>query len=412
MRKTIIKALPFIFMFALSAGSVFMSCATTQPGSGNPGKEEFITLNTGKSDDGRILTTWVFSRIESVMVVDYHDRSRKMEIRPEEWSYDSGTTEIKILKKIPYDECIVHLEGYNHFPNTFVLAGSKTGGDILVILENRLAIEGYDYRIENEGGKIVFRDDISLSDSQWHIQYETPNGQSSIGEWEPEDMDQMAYLEAGHRKRFLDRWYDTQETLWFFEGPFSADEPPFLVSRKPSQEELRLFKSHPVSVLKYRLDTSDAKLSRELGFRTALPEMISFAEREEEITISGKLIDEYAREGKLHRELYTIFDVTRQGKEGRMFELIMSKTLPDKGMKEEDEWIIGEETFDLAFPVRVVRSWGMRTSSMEGKPEAVRLSSWSWEDNGIHFSVTSDTSDDDLCMLFISRIISYRNGKK
>ena len=410
MIKKIMRALPFIFMFALSTGSVIISCATTQSGGGISGKEEFITLNTGKSDDGRIFTTWVFSKIESVMVVDYNDRSRKMEIRKGEWSYDNETTEIKILKEIPYDECVVHLEGYSLFPETFVLAGCKNGGDILVIFENRLAIEGYDYKTENEGKKIVFRDDIKLTSSQWHIQYETPEGRASIGEWKTEDMNKMAYLEAGHRKRFLDRWHDTQETLWFFEEPFSADEAPLLVSRKPSKEELWSFKSYPVSVLKYRLDASDAKLDRELGFKTALPENISFAEKEGSITISGKFIDEYASDGRLHRELYTTFAVKQDGKDNRMLELVMSKTLPDKGTREEDEWIISKETTNPGLPVHVMRSWGMRTYSMEGKPEAIKISRWDWEDNGVYFSVTADTADDKLSMLFISRIISYRNG--
>ncbi|MBI9108692.1 MAG: hypothetical protein JEZ04_18245 [Spirochaetales bacterium] len=212
MIKSICRVLPFWAMFIIATGSVIVSCATT-PAINN---DTSISLNTGRSMNGETYTLWVFDEIQSVIIVNLVDRSRKIELACGEWSYDPATTELRILKEIPFQEYVASIEGNVLFPHTFVLNDIEEEEALAVILEDRLAIAGYDYSFEPENNQLVFRNDVNIKNISWCISYKTPGGSSMSGEWEADEQDKIEYLMAEHQKRYLDSWYDRQDSFWFF----------------------------------------------------------------------------------------------------------------------------------------------------------------------------------------------------
>lgn len=204
MKNHILKTVAFICMLLLSTGSVFLSCVTAAPEKRRT-SDAIAVVNTGKDDEGKIFSGWVYQHISSVMLIDDSDRSRKIELSSEQWRYNQSTSELELHLSIPFDDYIVHMEGEPLHPQQCVLHGiATTMDDLLVILDGRLAIEDYDYRISESGDRVVFRDDIDLRKHDWFIRYATQTGAASMGEWKPDDRDRLAYIEAEHSRRVLD----------------------------------------------------------------------------------------------------------------------------------------------------------------------------------------------------------------
>jgi hypothetical protein len=266
-------------MFILATGSVVLSCATA-PTAKAANRDAKIEVNTGPLQGGKLYTTWVFDRIQSVMIVDVSDRSRKIELAQKEWGYDPATTELTILREIPFKDYFAHIEGSQSLPHAFVLNEIKDETDLLVIISDRLAIKGYDYTFNEKESRLTFRNDVNLKESDWSIQYSTPYGGAMLGEWKPENADRMSYIEAEHRRRWLDSWYDRQTAFWFLDdarGEWKANpnQPPALIRRAASPKELADMKSAPLNVVKFRTETKDQELSREIGFDARVPRLLS-----------------------------------------------------------------------------------------------------------------------------------------
>ena len=117
MKKTICRVIPFFAMFIIAVGSVVVSCATASA----INDDTFISLNAGRSVNGKTYTVWVFDEIKSVIIVNLDDRSRKIELAGDEWSYDPSTTELIILKEIPFSNYVATVQGDALFPTSFVL---------------------------------------------------------------------------------------------------------------------------------------------------------------------------------------------------------------------------------------------------------------------------------------------------
>ncbi len=407
MKKTVTRVLPFIFVLLLSTGSVFLSCATA-PLSHSYGSD-YTYVNTGEREDGRIFTTWVFSEIQSIVIVNIDDRSEKIELSSDDWDYNPETTEITIKKKIYFTDYIVHAEGKGVTPDTFILDDIKPESDLLVVLDNRLAIEGYDFTREISGKKLIFRNDVDLKKTDWLIQYSTDTGGSSIGEWKPENQDQMSYIQAEHQKRVLDAWYDRQDTFWFLEYSEKSGKKPFPVKRKATAEELSAFKSFPVSVIKYRTGTPYKELNRELGFNTSFPDTVFIEDLSEIFVLSGKMIEEYAEDGELKRKLL-IFYNNKNPTENITIELQL-KGKDSYTEREKPEWPIDEERINMGLPVNCSRQWSMLTKGLESMPEVVKTTTWTWSDDSVIYSVTADSSRENICRLFIGEIIAVRQKK-
>jgi hypothetical protein len=415
LNKSILKALPFLGMFILATGSVAVSCATA-PDSGKFPREEKISVNAGPALDGKIRTTWVFDRIQSVILMDENDHSRKIELSSNEWAYIPETTELAINKKVPFASFIARVDGFRTTPEKFILDGLTDTESLLVIRSDRLAIDGYDYTFDTGTKQLIFRNDVRLKDSDWSIQYDTNHGGVMLGEWKPESDDRMSYLEAEHRKRRLEAWYDRQTAFWFLDNTRIAewkanrDRQPELIQRPATAEELAKMKDEPVPVIKFRTGVKDAELSRELGFEARIPDLLG----EQGVAKTRpiwKTIVETSRNGNLERKLDVMYgDETKSGLDQYALDITLEKNGTQE--KADTEWMIDERTLDLGLPVHVVQLWGTQTSGLDERPTVARLSVWTWSDDDVHFSATADSANDERTASLIRQFIEARQKRK
>ena len=407
MENIILKSKVFLgILLLLASGCIIISCATS-PGK-NP--ETFVSLNIGRNSGGEIYTKWVFSDIRKITVTDCSVRSEKDVLSPGDWKYDNATTELTLLDSNYSPDCIITVEGSILLPNTFIFNDIVDDNDFLVIFNNRTCIEGYDYNYIKESKSLIFRDDINLKEDDWFISYSTAEGRGSIGEWKTENMDRLAYFEAEHRKRYLDSWYDRQETFWFLDPekePGDQGRKPLLVKRKAAPDELIRMKSFPVSVFKYRGGTEDSKLKKELGFNVPLPEIIYTDNPRREFRIFAKTIEEYSSSGVLCKKLHVFYeDGNADFSDSSMITVILSPLSVNYSKKEKAEWIISEQDIDLGRPVRKTGQWAMQTSGIDSSPEIIKLCSWKWTGRSAEFLVEAESSEEEVCESFISKIIS------
>ena len=377
-------------MFLLATGSVVLSCAT-----GSFRDDRLVSLKTEVSPEGKILTPWVLSEIQSVIIVDGRDRSRKIELTSEEWRYDGEKGELTLKKDIPFESSHAVVQGCYSTPPAFVLKNIRNYDDLLVILDNRLAIEGYDYTLDRESDRLLFREGVDLNREEWFIRYPGEEGTVGLGDGKPENRDRIAYLEAEHQKRFLDSWYDSQEAFWFIEEA-DGREKPQLVRRAPTDGERRDMKSFPVSVWKVRSDSPLSELSREMGFSLSLPEEISA----EEISylMTDKTIEESFRGGKLVRKLHISYE-----NGGNRVDLVLSS-------REEAEpavpgRVMDERIIDLGLPVCRVRQWGLVSQGMGEKPDVSSFTSWTWSKGNIRYYMGCESADEELYRALIRGIL-------
>ncbi|MDC7124197.1 MAG: hypothetical protein PQJ46_01430 [Spirochaetales bacterium] len=401
MKENLSRVWPFFCMLFLAMGSVIVSCTTTSAYQ----DKNIISLNTGIAEDGNIYTTWILDDIQSVIITDDYDRAKKIELSSDQWSYNNDTTEIKVFYDIPFSDFIVSVEGVHKSPNTFFLRGITVPEELLVILDGRLGIEGYDYTLDEQTDRLTFRNDIDLQMIPWYISYTTPEACTSIGEWTPESQDQIAYLEAEHRRRYLNLWYDKQEAFWFFEGDGTKAEPPALVKREASPKELAEFKSTPVSVIKMRHDSDFSELSKEMGFNVQLPEAVDTAEGSLSWKIFFKSIEEYSCDGKLKNELHVMYRLKGDIRENdRYIEIVVSSIASPDFQKEKTEPLIEKESLSIGVPVTRTRFWGMITTGTSDKPEAVMLTTWEWTYNEGLYYISTESTEEENCMDFIEQI--------
>jgi hypothetical protein len=417
MKKILSRALPFFFMFALAAGSVILSCATG-PSARASSRDAEISLNTASAIDGELYTTWVFGSIESVVIVDDGDRSRKIELARDEWQYDPATTRLTIARDLPFKDYFAHIEGVQSIPRSFVLNGISDVTDLMVVIGDRLAIEGYDYAFDEADSRLTFRDDVNLKATDWSIQYSTPRGGTLIGEWKPENDDRMAYLEAEHRKRWLDSWYDRQTAFWFLDET-TRDEwkghparPPALVRRAATARELIDMKSIPVNVMKFRSGAKDRDLSREVGFDARVPGKLTTDSPRAEFPLSWKTIEEYSRNGILGRKLNVVYeDGSGNGLDQYVVRISMETVDGVTAVTNEpgdDRWLIGEESVDLGVSARVSRRWGLESADYNAKPSVVCFSTWTWSEGPIRVLATADSANDARTEALLRQFIAAR----
>ena len=398
MKKRLFRILPFLGMFILATGSVVLSCTTT-----SIRDDSSIDLNINCSVDSEIFTAWVLKDIQSVIVVDESDHSRKIELTPDEWLYDYDTTELLILREIPFQEYFAKIEGRHTVPHSFVLSG-KADDDLLIIIDNRLAIEGYDYSIDTQTNHLVFRTGIDLKNTEWYIRYRTQEGGVGLGEWSAENQDQISYLEAEYQRRFLESWYDKQDSFWFFDNSGTPTEPPNLVKRKATSEELAAMKSYPMSVWKMRLDSDFSELSKEMGFDISLPKEINVDNPSILFKLFSKRIEEYCDNGKLLKRLHVMYENGKVISDN--YKLIdIEISLLQRKEEENPDHLIDESAIDLGTPVRRTRQWGIVTQHPDEKPKIKSLTSWSWSNGSVNFNVSGESSYEEIYQVLIHEII-------
>lgn len=227
--KKLLSALPFVAMFIFLAGSVLAARAIHSKPS------DVYPVNTLADQNGEAYTVRVFSSISSVIAVDMERHSRRKTISAGGYSYDPETTRLSLNAPLPFASTVLHIEGTASRPERFCLHDfAGVSSDLLVLLDGREAIEGYEYSYDRANRMLVFREDIRPEhDGLFHIMYETENGGScGFGNWGRKDGDRLSELQG----QWLARLHGT---------------PPLVV--------------------KDRSGISDRKLGREAGFKVQLP---------------------------------------------------------------------------------------------------------------------------------------------
>ena len=271
------KILPFLLMLVLILGSVVVSCATS-PQYRYSGKNtgNYLTMNTDRTLSGDIYTYQIFSHIDKVIVFNRSNRAEKIELSKEDWAYDSSIGLLTLKRDVKYKDIIIHIAGSAEKPVRFYLPGFRgEPEDLFVVLGKRLAINGFDYTFNPGTRTLIFRDDLDPEKESYSISYETESGGVGLGNWDPEDGDELAYLEAQHRREKLNRFYKSREEFYFFEAPAAPGDKPELVLRTPTPEEISAMMNYPVKVMKFRFRVSDKLISKEAGFDVSTPEEIT-----------------------------------------------------------------------------------------------------------------------------------------
>ena len=402
MRKPFLSLLPFLVALLFALGCVVVSCSTDPRVARGPGTAEVRDLNTGAGPDGRVFTSEVFSSVRSVIVFDSDDRSRRVELKEGEWEYDRETTELTILKSVPFKDPLVHVEGVSCVPRTFVLTYYSSGGDVLVVLGDRAAVEGLEYTLS--GNRLTFREDLDIETLKYHVSYQTEYGATSFGNLAVWEDDRFAYLEAERREKRIKESYARLQEDYFLEASPVPGAPPVVVRRPPTPEERKAVEDQPPVVFKMRMNASDAELSKELGFRVSLPAEVGGCRR------WSAMIEEESREGRLGLHLTVLYRRTDRGKYDPAATLQLGVRKAGEAPAEERRgaFLVSERTLDLGVPVRERRDWGLLTSSPNGEPDVVLMCSYEWEEEGALYSLVADASESDFYEAFIRTWLAAR----
>ena len=400
MKKTILSLLPFAATFALATGSVIAACAISSP--------ERTSINTGVDQDGRIYSNFVFTRIDSVTLINLRDRSKKTDLAAGSWDYDETTSELTIRNVENLKDYVVTVEGSYRKPPALILNAISSPESLLVILDRRLAVEGYDYTFDPESRCLTFRNDVNLDRSSWYVSYDTEIGSACIGNGNASDEqnDIIAYAEAEKRYNALKRFYESHSEFWFMDRGDGPDGKPELVFRKPTEKEWHDMTSYPVTVLKARPNAQYRKLSKEVGFNAKLPEEIAIS-GSESMKLILRMIEESTKGGTVRKSLTASY-----GNGSNDSFTLLSLSLNPGPQDQEGEYTIKEETVDLGLPVRKHTAWCMQSGNPEERPVLAQTISWTWTDGTVYCTIEGNAERAPRIESMIRKIIAFRNGKK
>ena len=226
--KKLLSALPFVLVFILLVGSVFVAKTIYSK------KNNEYFVNTAPTEDGKVYSTRVFKSISSIIAIDFENHSRKKEISSNLFFYNSETTEIKFQNfEFPFGKTVFHIEGESVQPESFCLYDFDGSGDeLLVLLNDHEAIKDLEYSYDEKSRKISFRSDINPEQNgKFLIMYHTKDGALHT------------FGNQGNDDKF-------SELQWNW---------------------LHRTQNAPAQVMKNRSDVSDKKLSKEVGFKIDLP---------------------------------------------------------------------------------------------------------------------------------------------
>ena len=403
MKRTLKGTVPFVVMFIVAVGSVVVSCVTS---SIDARGLDALSVNLGPDQDGRFFTVQTFDVIERIIVIDGADRSRRWEIPANEWEYDADTTELRLSGPLPTDEPILHVEGRTGRPHRFVLGSAGgTVEDLLVVLDGRLAIEGYDYRWNADEQTLVFQQDLDLTEAEYMIRYWTPQGSGGIGNWDGSDRDRMAYIEAHHRVGALRRQLDEGGAFWFLTPGEGAAAVPQLTRRAPTAEERRTMTAAAAAVRKPRFAVDDDQLSREVGFDARAPREVPIAGTDDPLTADGRYVVENAVDGALVRSVELFYRAPDQ----RGALVVSIHDAQYRPADDEDpRFVQSRDTLQLGLPVERVVMWGTRVSDPSQAPEVIPIAVYRWRDDRASFSLTVGLDRSREAETVIRQIVAYR----
>lgn len=188
-------------------------------------------------------TYFIYHQINKIEIVNADRKAQKQKLDIKDYFYDKKTGRITFLTPLPYENCIVKLNGVPGVPYSCYLQdfnGNKE--DLLVILNNMVAIEKKDYVYDPKTKMLTFRPDIDISHSSYYMVYYVQTENGVISKTISNDFnDTIAELQAVHNQNL-------------FGGP--------------------------LVIYKDRTGVSTSKVSKEVGFKIKLshPESITICE--------------------------------------------------------------------------------------------------------------------------------------
>lgn len=402
MKSIVRSTAPFLVMLVVALGSVVVSC-TTLDRAGAGGGEPFY-INTGMDAEGRVFTTQVLARIDRIILVDQADKSRRTEMKPGEWTYDPSTTEIVLARPSPYRNAAFHVEGRAEEPSRFVLHDFQgCEEDIFIVVGRRAAIRDFDYSWDGSRTTLTFRGDLDLEKEKYMIRFDTSKGAYSMGNWEPDDDDQLAYLEAQHRTQMIRRWYRSHDADYFLDPSTPKGDKPRLVLRPRTAEENREIENLPVTVMKNRHRATDEAVSKEVGFDVRTPKVMESGGGGPAIRSLGKTVVETSVSGRLSWSVSDYYDVAG----GVLLE--MSGGPSEERGPVDERFVIAHETIDMGLPVARTLLWGTQ-GDLYGEPDVVRLLEYAWQDHGVRFGMMVDEAEGGTAERMIRAIVAYRRN--
>ena len=390
-------------LLALPPLLVVVSCVTTAISS----TDEKITVNTGPDLAGRIYTTQVIDQVDRVAVHDLVDRSLHLELVPEEWRYDSQTTELTVKRPIPFKNPVYHLEGTGKRPARFLLPENlNPAEEPFVLLGDRIAVEGYDYTWHPQQRLLTFREDLNMEKETFEVNYWTlPEGEASFGNRVSKRGDVADYLMAQRERAAWKRRVESGSAFPFLEK--SASGPPHLVMRPPTDAEKKQWLSEPAEIILTRFGISDQEIGKEVGFDTRIPARVVFADQS--FCTSGmRMVIQTNSEGKTVRKVVVFFSFSDriQGQDDAEVALTLGGQ-PLAPEPDEQEFAVATDVL----PGNVVRTtlWGIQTRS-DGSRAALH-SVYRGVSRGVRFELicSADGATQAKVEQLIASFLKYRN---
>lgn len=367
-----------------------------------------VSLNTGGDSTDRIMTCQVIDMIESVIVHDGTDRTRHIELRDTEWQYNTRTTELQVLREIPYLNPVYHIEGFSERPQRFVISSITPGEAPVVFIQGRLAIESIDYSWYPEQTLLVFLKQIDIDQPGFFIDYSSPSGGGCFGtRGEAAIADSIEhYLGQIRREKFRRELEKNSEHPFLVKG--NGQEPVIMMrALTPAEKEEQL--NQVTSVIKPRQST-DREISREVGFDSRLPDKIPLPGCEAFALAGVRMIIETAAPPGTRTAVVCYYQFTDKvfGSGGDSIAISLSDTpCSDSGANNDFVIESGVSTTLPAFTRTI--SWGI-TQDDTGY-SLVKTVSWRGASRGVYIE-TGCLLDESVCQrveAILSALLDYRS---
>ena len=385
------KILVLIGALAIAPTLVIISCMSTS--ARIDGNHDKINLNTGPDKNGDIFSIQVIDRLDRVLVLDMTDRSKRMELNADDWSYDPKTTKITVKRAIPYINPVYHLEGSSEKPLRFILLNAKTGDNPIVFMDKRVAIDDIDYFWNPQTSLLTLRKNVNLDKPGFYVDYITNDGSACFGDMgEAEDADRIEYFLAQKRRDDWKEKIEKGDDFPFLEKKASGD--PVVVMRKPDPQEKLELLSNSAPIIKSR-DKDASAISKEVGFDARIPEKVKFSDSSA-FALSGiKMILETVNAGTVGTSVMCYYQLSDKGpRNGEDSIPITLSPIPRAKPSSATDFIISEMPIPDSPQVKKTVFWSI--SQDERGYTVTKMVAYRGISNKVYFEV-SCSADPQVC---------------
>jgi hypothetical protein len=394
-RKIIKGILPFFFMLIIALGSVIVSCAHQRGTFTRSGQDEYFhRLNLGFDSNGKLIVNVIFERIDSVYVIDRNDKSRRIKLEKDDWTYFQETHEVRILKEMPFSEFVVHIEGWCKKPYRFYLGGDDVK-NIFVMLGERMGFDSYDYTWDKSLQTLTFEKEIDPLKTGYYIQYQTASGSRGFGSIDITTHETYPYLQAEYITKLKNKELASRHTFHFLDPDTPQGQKPEVIQRDLTPEERNRILNKPLEVTFYRCNYSAVEIGKEVGFEPDIPDSITGSSGNTVFAGRGFIIKQvmYPEGGK-----YLVEKMYYDESDNYIY-IKMSKDEPfpmDDNFNEQ--FIIERKKFDYhnIHGIEEIQYWGLTTfrgtgDEMNARVDRIAQYTWQYENTWYTAVLNNDT---------------------